>query len=350
MSEDQVKTLLVIEPTPEAPRNSEGAIIRLSDGSLFLAYTRFTGGGHDHSAADIAARVSKDGGATWSEDALLVENEGRQNVMSVSLHRLGSGEILLFYLVKNSDDDCRPYLRRSGDEMRTLSAPVCATPLEGYHVVNNDRIVQLSTGRLICPASLHTQTGGERMGWQRGVMTCTYSDDEGHTWQASRSRLEAPPESGSGLQEPGVVELADGRLYSWSRTDMGCQYESFSEDGGETWSEARPSPMASPVSPATIKRVPWGEDLLLVWNDHSGAHPFPEGKRSPLCTAVSSDEGRNWRNSKVIEGDPDGWYCYISMMFEGETVILSYCAGDTVVGGLNRLKVTQIHRNWLYAP
>ena len=349
MTDRLVETLLVIEPSAEAPRNSEGSIIQLDDGNLFLAYSRFTGGGADNSAAHISARLSKDGGATWSDDAVLVEKEGDENVMSVSLLRLGSGEILLFYLVKNGNKDCKPYVRRCGDQMRSLSARACVAQRDGYHVVNNDRVVQLSSGRLVCPASLHSDAGSHDDLWHPGRVVCLLSDDDGRTWRESRTELRPPAESRSGLQEPGVVELQDGSLYLWARTDMGFQYESLSEDGGETWREPRPSPMASPVSPATIKRVPWGDDLLLVWNDHSGTHPFQPGKRTPLCAATSSDEALTWRSSKVIEGDPDGWYCYTSMTFVGDTVILGYCAGDSTVGGLNRLKVTRIHRDWLYA-
>ena len=37
-------TLLVIEPTKEHPRNSEGDVIALKDGRLCLVYTRFSGG------------------------------------------------------------------------------------------------------------------------------------------------------------------------------------------------------------------------------------------------------------------------------------------------------------------
>jgi len=347
---EMVKTLLVIEPSPEFPRNSEGSIIQLKDGSLFLAYTRFTSGGHDNSAAYVSSRASKDGGESWSDDEMLVDNEGRENVMSVSTLRLPSDEILLLYLVKNGWNDCRGYLRRSADEMQTLGERVCVTEDMGYYVINNDRLVRLSSGRIVVPSSLHPNLGREFGTWShRGIAMCYLSDDDGRTWRVSRSRLEAPPKSQSGLQEPGVVELLDGRLMMWIRTDMGSQLESFSEDGGETWTEARDGQLKSPVSPATIKRVPWGKELLAVWNDHSGAHPFPQGKRSPLCAALSDDDGRSWRRSKMLEGDPNGWYCYISMTFVGDTVVLGYCAGDTTVGGLNRLKVIQVHRDWLYA-
>ena len=46
-----------------------------------------------------------------------------------------------------------------------------------------------------------------------------YSDDEGQTWQEAATWWGPPVRSGSGLQEPGLVELADGKLFGWARTD-----------------------------------------------------------------------------------------------------------------------------------
>ena len=94
MGSELVRTLMVIEPAPGNPRNSEGDIIELKDGRLVLAYSRFTGGGHDDSTAHISKRVSADGGKTWTADEVLVPNEGTQNVMSVTLRRLPCGECL----------------------------------------------------------------------------------------------------------------------------------------------------------------------------------------------------------------------------------------------------------------
>jgi len=150
------------------------------------------------------------------------------------------------------------------------------------------------------------------------------------------------------LQEPGVLELRDGRLWMWMRTNAGVQYECFSKDRGLHWSLPEPGQLASPRSPATIERIPWTGDLLCVWNDHSGWHAYKQGCRTPLCIAISKDDGRTWTKSRVIEGNPDGWYCYTSMTFLKDYVILSYCAGDSKVGRLNRLKVVAISKEWLY--
>ncbi len=343
------QTLLVIEPSKQYPRNSEGDVIELKGGRLMLVYTRFTSGGADNSKADLCARTSADGGKTWSDDRIVVPNEGAENVMSVSIIRLKGDELLLGYLRKNGWNDCNLYVRRSRDEFGTVSEPVRATTADGYHVVNNDRVVQLKDGRLLIPAALHPAPDGTRKSWSgRGVPRAFLSDDGGKTWQGDKTVVDPPPYRNLTLQEPGIVELRDKRLWMWMRTTHGCQYGCYSTDRGETWSAPKPTNIKSPCSPATIERMPWTGDLLVVFNDHSGLHPYPKGRRTPLCVAVSKDDGKTWSKSRVIESDPDGHYCYISMTFVGNRAILSYCAGDKKVGGLNRLKVLALPKEWIY--
>lgn len=335
--------LLTIEPGPGNPRNSEGDLIELKDGRLCLIYTRFTGGGDDDAAADLAMRTSPDRGKTWSEDTIIVRRTGGMNVMSVSLLRLASGEIALFYLLKTSDEDCRPLMCVSTDEARTWSPPKhCITDEVGYYVLNNDRAVQLRSGRLVLPVAWH-QGPGKPRDWA-AIDMCYLSDDNGKTWRRSKDTFKgfAPGGKRVTLQEPGVVELKDGRLMMFIRTDAGSQYACHSSDGGETWSKPEPSDLASPLSPASIERVPWTGELLCVWNDHSGRHPYAKGKRTPLCMAISKDEGQTWSPSRTIEDDPDGWYCYTAVAFVDNRILLAYCAGDKQVGGLNRLKVVAL--------
>lgn len=343
-----MEPLLTLEPGKENPRNSEGDIIELKDRRLCLIYTRFTGGSGDHAAADLVRRTSDDGGKTWSDDSIVVRRPGGLNVMSVSLLRLVDGRIALFYLRKTSKDDCRPLMCISTDETETWSQPtVCITDKVGYYVLNNDRAVQLSSGRLILPVAWHQGPGEARD--SAGVIMCYLSDDNGKTWRRSKDSFKGydPDRRRITLQEPGVVELKDGRLMMFMRTNAGSQYICHSRDAGESWSKAKPSALASPLSPASIERVPWTGDLLCVWNDHSGVHAYPAGRRTPLCLAISRDEGKTWSKSRVLEGNPDGWYCYTSITFVKDRLILAYCAGDKEVGGLNRLRVLALSRDWV---
>jgi hypothetical protein len=65
--------------------------------------------------------------------------------------------------------------------------------------------------------------------------------------------------------------------------------------------------------------------------------------------AVSRDEGKTWSRSRVIEPEADGWYCYTAMAFVKDRMLLAYCAGDSKVGHLNRLKVVALDKDWLAA-
>ena len=284
---------------------------------------------------------------------IIVPNEGDWNVMSVSLLRLTGGEIALFYLRKNSLTDCRPLLCDSpATRARRWSQPkLCIPDAEvGYYVLNNDRAVQLKSGRLVLPVALHNTPQQNKFDG-RALILCYLSDDGGQTWRRSRDARKAKSPEGQEvtLQEPGVVELTDGRVMMFCRTDAGSQYVSYSQDGGDTFAEFQPSNLASPLSPASIKRIPKTGDLLAVWNNHAQVDAEHKGKRTPLHAAVSKDDGRTWQQPKSIEDDPGGWYCYTAIEFVGDFVLLGHCAGDRKKdGGLATTQVTRFTLDWLY--
>ena len=355
---DGVKVALELRPGPDNPRNSEGAFLPLKDGRTMFAYSRYYGkSSSDHAAADIAARYSSDKGATWTDkDEIIVKNHGGMNVMSVSLLRLQSGEIALFYLLKNSTSDCRPVMRRSFDEGKTWSEPtMCITDEVGYYVLNNDRVIQLKDGRLLFAVSLHSFPDGKFD--NKGVVVTYMSDDNGRTWRRGKSVLSvvSPDDKKHAAQEPGVVECRDGSVLLWIRTNAGCQYMCRSTDRGETFSAPQPSPLVAPLSPASIKRLPTG-DLLAVWNDHGSRpemksyrqaeHSWANGRRTPLAAALSGDDGMTWRGVKMIESDPDGWFCYIAVEpLDDGTVLLGYCAYQN----LAHSRVVKVPVSWFYS-
>jgi hypothetical protein len=344
--------VLNLDPSRDNPRNSEGAFVALKSGRILFLYTRFHGGADDASPVHIMRIHSDDEGRTWShEHRIVVENSGGANVMSISLLRLHSGAIALFYLVKNSLIDCHPVMRISTDDAGTWSEPRLVTEAPGYFVLNNDRVIQLQDGRLVMPLAFHRARGSDPKSYRswdsRAIVLWQISDDEGKTWQEADDWWALPAHTHTGFQEPGVVELADGRLFSWMRTDQGAQYGSWSSDAGKRWPLPGTTGLASPESPTSIKRLPDSDDLLAVFNDHSGRFPFPKGKRSPLVAAMSGDGAKTWSRRKLIESNPDGCYCYTAIHFTKDAVLLAYCAGDSKVGGLNRLCIRRATLDWL---
>lgn len=347
--------VLELNHTRSNPRNSEGSFVTLEDGTLMFAYSRYSGeSGADHGAASIAARTSRDGGRTWTQrDRVLVPNEGTCNVMSASLLRLQDGRMALFYARKNSFRDCRLRLRTSEDEGRNWSDPVLCIPAPGYFVVNNDRVVQLRSGRIVIPAAYHrarldTDEMRHEAFDRRAISLFFYSDDGGKNWAESADWLALPRRSDSGLQEPGIVELADDRLYGWCRTTTGRQWHFVSRDQGQTWSVPKPSRFQSPNGPMSIKRIPATGDLLALWNDWSQHPPEATQQRTPLAAAISRDEAKSWRHTRLVEDDPDRGYCYTAIHFVEDAVLLAYCYGGHGDGVLQDLRLRRIPVGWFY--
>ena len=339
----QTEIVLELSPTPAIPRNSEGAFATLADGGILFCYTQFYGGNTDHSTARIAAIESKDGGRTWSEPREIIRGpQGTGlNVMSVSLLRLGNGQLALFYVFTHSAEDCRPYLAVSADDGKTWSAPRVLIACPGYYILNNDRVIRTQSGRIIVPLNQHRKAG------TRGMAVWFYSDDDGATWQESNSRRDVA-DGNSGLQESGVVETAGSGLLTWTRTDLGSQYMMRSKDNGVTWSSPKPSELISPLSAAAIKRLPNSADLLAVYSDHSGRFPFRERQRTPLIAAISHDDGHTWPLRKQIETDTSVWYHYIAIHLLPDALLLAYNVGDDQMARLSGpLRIRRVAYAWL---
>jgi sialidase-1 len=293
MASDSGEISMVVCPaSPRHCRQTEASILPFDDGRLYLAYTDFYGGDwHDRGPARIMARWSHDEGHTWSAPMLVQENIGRLNVMEASLLRLPSGRVLLCFMRKDSEGDAGEppallhcLLRYSDDGCRTWSDLRQITTEDAYWCSTNDRLLRLSGGRILL------SVGEEKAGCH-----VWYSDDDGGTWRKS-SGLMPPP--GKRYAEPTVVELANGVVAMFIRTDTTCIHIGHSRDGGETWRMHNDWGPFSPYAPCMVRRVPDSPDLLLIWNNH--------GTRSNLTSAISRDHGETWDNYRLLE-EQEGW-------------------------------------------
>jgi sialidase-1 len=322
--DDDVVRIDIDQADEKFRRYSEGSILALRDGALLYAITAFAGGGEDHSGATINGRLSYDGGRTWTAPRVLQKNIGRQNVMSVTLRRLPVPKdsrqfppLGMFFLIKNSSSDLKVVLRVSDDEAESFGDPIVVTPGPGYHVMNNDRVTILSTGRIVCPVSFATDVFKDG----HFVCRCFLSDDAGQTWRAGADQVDQPKR---GAMEPEVVELASGRLMMIIRTQRGIIATSLSDDGGDHWAPPEQLPVQAPEAPATIRVIPATGELLLIWNNVFTAGADHDGLRRPLTAAISRDEGRTWEHLHNLETDAEEGYAYTSLLFHKDRAIVSY--------------------------
>ena len=336
-------------------RAGEGAFLSLKDGTLMHAYTEYYEGNiGDHGAARIAAVFSRDEGESWGEKRVLIPRGDAVNLMSVSLWRLQNGEILLFYLKKIKEGNsilCYPCVRSSNDECESFGEErFCYDPSEkcDYFVVNNDRVIQLKSGRILIPASyLNRKTG--IFPWGEEVRYLA-SDDNGASWKALRIRHRMPFENIHGFEEPGLYQHEDGSIWAYYRTDIGCQFEATSRDDGEHWTTPKPNIFfTSARSPMLVKKV-CKTFTAAVWN------PIPLYRsrnlggirgRAPFLLAISKTDGREhdreaFPDLYFIETDLDNDYSYPSILDKGDYFLLSYYHSNGRERPLNCLKIVKI--------
>lgn len=138
----------------------------------------------------------------------------------------------------------------------------------------------------------------------RGAIQAIRSTDGGQTWEELGT---VPLEDGiyySNLHEPHVVEVAPGKLVGlirYQHSDEGQRYlrfsmcQSESEDGGCTWTPARPLDVHG--SPPHVLRHSSGT-LVCVY----GRREVPYGQRAML----SRDGGQTWDMDYILRDDgPD---------------------------------------------
>ena len=357
----------MLKTSKNNPRNGEGSFIRLKDGRIMYAYTQYYGDDWtDHAIARIAACYSADEGETWSESEILFEKpEYAQNIMSVSLFRLPDGDIGMIYLQKEIVDEnrlgIRNIFRRSSDEGKTFTEGVAISKLD-RRGTNNDRVVVLKSGRIVCPAQHHPNSTLSDIA--PGHADIYYSDDNGATWLKSKNEVHSPYNDYTKLQEPGVFELPDGRLWMYARTGYGCQFQAFSYDSGETWSEATPNwRFTSPDSPMLVKNV--GKYTLAIFNPvpfspvNTRTEVWGSPKRTPFICAVSTDGGLSFvdmsfhsrngdyqsfvDNCYYLEDDLENSYCYPAVIQVENGFLVAYYHSDNTDVCLNVTKITKVN-------
>ncbi len=142
------------------------------------------------------------------------------------------------------------------------------------------------------------------------------------------------------------VELKDGRLWCLVRTDYGVG-QSFSADGGKTWTPGEDSNLRGPNSRFFIRRLQSG-NLLLV-NHDSPARKEGESnwrRRDKLTAWISLDDGGSWVGGLLLDARdgvsyPDGvqerngdiWIIYDHQRYEqGDILLARFTEADAMAG------------------
>ena len=295
------QTLSIYEPTVVGtpPRNAYIGLMRLDNGEI----RHYTYSDNNKENRPFYIR-SRDNGLTW--DTVFVDNEWT----GADVKSPVSGE----YIRLLSTDSGVVCTRSSGAIDGTWEPHLVYEPGpdEGRYIMLKPPKFAKNGERILVGAHSTKRIGC-------GVF---FSDDDGLTWKRS-AFVNAPPHQprgkhkgtrwNHGAVEPTVVELNDGRIWMLARTARDKHYESFSDDGGETWSEMQPSRFYGTITMPTIGRLDDGR-LLLIWNNTT---PLPEKARADghwedvftnrdvIHAAISDDDGKTWKGFRELYLNPN---------------------------------------------
>ncbi len=138
------------------------------------------------------------------------------------------------------------------------------------------------------------------------------STDDGLTWQTSAVLDIEGRGHHDGAFESTLTELSNGRLWLLMRTTRDCFWQSYSANGGRTWTEPTPTRIDASSAPGMLQRLDSGR-LALVWN-----RVLPEGQtsvrriggqyseleaswqRQEISLAFSDNDGESWTEPVII--------------------------------------------------
>ncbi len=302
-------------------------VIALPGGDLLVAYFA----GSKEGSPDVAIWCSRRTGGVWSPPELVVD-EAELVHWNPVLFRQDNGRIVLHYKVGKPIPQWRTRVTISEDDGRTWSTPEELVPGDqgGRGPVKN-KLIALRDGTWLAPASLEGEV------WDSFA---DISTDEGKTWTQSsfvpvlhprdqplaegETRTRVP---GMGLIQPTAWESAPGQVHMLMRSTGGFIYRSDSTDSGRTWSPAYRTYLPNNNSGIDLARMEDGT-LVLAYNPIG----MYRGPRMPLLLSASRDNGDNWEELVVLEGEyrsytiplEYGEFSYPAVIAQGSTVYVTY--------------------------
>jgi predicted neuraminidase len=279
-----------VNPDAPYPECHASTIVELADGGLAAAWF----GGTKERHPDVEIRFARHEGGRWQPARAVadgVQPDGtRRPTWNPVLFQPAGAALHLFYKVGPSPSTWWGEVKTSADGGRTWSA---ARRLpEGILGPVKNKPVVLADGAWLSASS----TEGNADGWR---VHFEVSRDAGATWTKV-----GPVGKGPGLDaiQPSVLFHAGGVLQALARTKQGVLAQTWSRDGGATWSALTASALPNPNSGTDAATLADGRQLL-VYNPSAHRPNEAKGDRWPLAVAVSRD-GLDWRRVATLETEP----------------------------------------------
>lgn len=252
-------------------------------------------GGTSEKNPDVCIYTSlyKDG--TWIKPVVVadgVENKLIRNpTWNPVLFKRDNGDIILYYKVGPSPSTWFGEYKISTDNGHTWSKKH-RIPHNLFGPIKN-KPVKAPDGGILYPTSIE-----DGLGWR---IYMEHSDQDLNNWK----KIEID-NGGFNAIQPSVLFHKDGSLQLLCRSKDGKLVESWSKDGGKTWSKVEATSLPNNNSGTDAVTLKSGLHLL-IYNPISGID-WTVG-RNKLSIAASYD-GKNWKEIIKLEDHDKGEYSY----------------------------------------
>ncbi len=275
-------------------------IVECANGDLLTVwYTCVSEKGRE--LAVVASRL-RYGGSAWEQASMFWDQPDR-NEHTTSMFRDADSTLYHFngYSVAATWGPLAVLMRKSTDHGKSWSKARVILPEHNRRQMPIESVFRTQDGRMLLPCD--AVTGGA------GGTAIYLSGDNGVTWKDAGGTI-------AGIHAC-VSQLRDGRLIAFGRGDNidGQMPKSVSSDMGRTWKyEASVFPPSGGGQRPLVLRLKEGPLLFVSFTgSRKGTTYMPiidasgkERKVTGMFSALSFDEGKTWKNARLISHDgPD---------------------------------------------
>ena len=247
---------------------------------------------------DVGIWISRHVNGVWTTPVEVVNGVQSMNLRypcwNPVLFQPKDGPLLLFYKVGPSPRDWWGMLSQSDDGGKSWSWP---TKLGEHWAIGHllgpvkNKPIQIADGSIICPTSTEVDVEDGDGYWR---VHFEVTRDLGKTWDVI-----GPINNGIEFDaiQPSILTYANGDMQILCRSKQNFIAQSWSKDGGKSWSDLEATELPNPNSGTDAVTLADGRQLL-VYNHTTRKTKIPG--REMLNVAVSTD-GKAWKPVVTLE-------------------------------------------------